>query len=183
MKQPRHALKYTLAVLLLAALTTTEILSATYAKYIISSGLVSDSVRVAVYDVTVTGSAGDVNLDAAGSTNISGGTIENQKATVTKTYAVVNKSEVAVSYRIEVTLPDGGLPIGTSMEVTGADCEEKGNTFIYSSSAWVLSPKTSDSAPQNTIDLVFTTDNTDNAAVSDLEGIGVTVKVIATQID
>ena len=183
MKQPRHAVKYTLAVLLLAALTTTEILSATYAKYIISSGLVADSARVAVYDVTVSGSADDVNLDAAGSTNISGGNIENQKATVTKAYAVVNNSEVAVSYRIEVTLPGGNLPTGTSMEVTGADCRTEGNTFIYTSSAWVLPPKTSDSAPQNTINLVFTTNNTNNAAVTDLTGIGVTVKVVATQID
>ena len=54
MKLPNHAVKYTLAVLLLASLTTTQILSTSYAKYTTSSGPVSDSARVAKYDVTVT---------------------------------------------------------------------------------------------------------------------------------
>lgn len=208
MKQPRHALKYTLAVLLLAALTTTEILSATYAKYIISATTPTETARVAKYDVKVIPVNGegnelddknisDVNLDAA---------VSSQGASVVQYYKVINSSEVAVSYKVVVTL-NKALPTGTSVSladkngksvnlasnVTGendpikvemAQKTENGETnisFICSSAAWTLAPGASDEP--HTVALSFITDNKISGATSDLTGIGVTVKVVATQID
>ena len=191
MKQPRHALKYTLAVLLLAALTTTEILSATYAKYIISATTPTETARVAKYDVEVIPvNVSNVELDAA---------VPAQSASVTQCYKVINKSEVAVSYQVVVTL-DKALPTGTSICLADnyeqsiilaesvdtsikVDKDEKNGkiSFTCSSTAWTLAPGASDEP--HSVALTFITNNTGNSAVSDIDGIGVTVEVIATQID
>ena len=203
MKQPTHKVKYTLAVLLLAALTTTQILSAVYAKYTVNSGLVLDSARVAVYDVTIVGvdmnkdafsnntvnttlNSGDINLDAAGDKNISNGTITDNRASVTKAYKIVNKSETAVSYNIVVELTKE-LPTGTTMilkDNTGSTIEpqKEGNVFTFTSSSFAFAPNANESGA-HTIQLTFTTDNTNASAVTDLSGIGVTVTVNAVQID
>ena len=206
MKQPRHALKYTLAVLLLAALTTTEILSATYAKYITSAATPTETARVAKYDVQIVpvedndqdpDKVGDVNLDAAD------GTL-NKSASVVQYYKVINSSEVAVSYKVVVTLSKS-LPTGTTIDLADdvkqnitlaesvtdenapikvektvrTDSEEI--SFTCSSAAWTLAPGAGDGG-LHTIALTFTTQNSTDA-VSDINGIGVTVEVIATQID
>lgn len=103
MKLPNHAVKYTLAVLLLATLTTTQILSVVYSKYTTGTEIISDSARVAKYDVTVTEVDKDgktidresnIYLDCAN---------DEQKDTITKYYKITNNSEVAVSvYRMQL---------------------------------------------------------------------------------
>ena len=209
MKLPNHAVKYTLAVLLLASLTTTQILSTAFAKYTTSSTTPTETARVAKYAVKVipvdkeqdgvalpNEEVSDVELDAADG--------NGKTASVTQYYKVINESEVAVSYQVVVTL-DKALPTGTSIwladnygpKITLAETDESARikvekaettknekteiSFTCSSEDWTLAPGANDDP--HSVALTFITDNTNNAAVSDLDGIGVTVEVIATQID
>ena len=140
MKLPNHVVKYTLAVLLLASLTTTQILSTTFAKYTTSSGPVSDSARVAKYDVTVTevdeygntiSSESDIYLDCANDAGTD---------TVTKYYKITNNSEVAVSvYQMRLYHAEGdkyNLPDYCSLTVT----DNKGKSYTRSNAYSASSP-------------------------------------------
>ncbi len=197
MRKPSHAVKYILAVLLLATLTTTQILSVAYAKYTTTSGPVGDSARVAVYELTATGANSNmhnapdsdktsVNLDAAGNENLAGDTIAGKHASMSKVYAIVSNSEVAVSYNVVVTL-DKALPTGTTMELKNTADKVitpvvDGNTYTYTSKSFVFEAMAGQDGA-HAITLTFITDNADNAAVSDLSGIGVSVVVNAEQIN
>jgi len=197
MKKSNRAVAYIFALLLLATLTTTQILSASYARYITATDPVGDSARVAVYEVTATGANStmantpdsdktSVNLDAAGNQNISGGTIAGKTVSAAQVYSVVNNSEVAVSYTVVVTLTNA-LPDGTSMKLTDTGSNEilpdvNGNTYTFTSNTFVMEAGAGQ-AGAHAITLTFTTDNTGDSAVSELSGIAVTVEVNAEQID
>ena len=231
MKQPNHQLKYTLVALLLASLTTTQILSVVYSKYTTGTEIISDSARVAKYDVVITDvsgempnirdeggnplkpltkpgeevteevtlGSGDVNLDAAGKPddpndpddpydkNISGGAITNT-VSFAKTYEIANNSEVAVAFKVIVEL-DKALPKGTKMTMSMTTLfedeiewtvrpAEDGNTYTFSSPEFAIEPGATRYAQ-----LIFTTDNTNSAAVTDLSGVCVSVDINVEQID
>lgn len=213
MKKPSYAVKYLFVVLLVAILTTTEMLSAVYSKYIVSSGPVSDSARVAVYEVNVKADSqnnkmgninnsglnnDDVNLDAADDTNISGGTITDGKAVATKVYTVVNNSEVAVSYELVVELSKK-LPTGTSLSIKwnsespvqiidSAYAECTCNNMTGSHFRYTFTNGKCNFAPnadESGAHTITLTFTTENTgdATSELEGIHVTVTVNAVQID
>lgn len=96
------------AVLLVLTLMTASIVSGHYARYT-TSVTVSDSARVAKYEVTVTaGSDNQLVLDPNGS------------KTVSYNFLVASGSEVRVEYDLVITLPQA-LQAGISLSLTRDD--------------------------------------------------------------
>ena len=183
MKLPNHAVKYTLAVLLLASLTTTQILSTTFAKYTTSSGPVSDSARVAKYDVALNRLTESVALDVS------------EKPEATLIYKVTNNSEVAIKISQIKVYSTQQLPTGTALTIYGED-----NTLIKVSVSELTKEKpNSYAATQNnpstltciapgdnaTFSIVLKTTQKDLSSeiVSSLEGFEMFVRITAVQID
>lgn len=182
MKLPNHAVKYTLAVLLLATLTTTQILSTSYAKYTTTSNNITDSARVAKYDVALNRLTESVALDVS------------EKPEATLTYKVTNNSEVAIKISKIKVYSTQQLPKGTTLTIYGKDDtlikeqlsnlkEEKTRyvaTLINPSTLTCIAP--GDSAMFYIV-LKTTQMDLSSGIVSSLEGFNMHVRITAVQID
>ncbi len=167
--------------LLLITVASTGILSGVYAGYYTSDSA-SVSALVAVFAVDISGEGSDLVLDASGNSNTS----------ANNAYIVTNKTgekvtEVGVSYQVVVTLSKA-LPTGTSISIrdsiqnnviaTPTPVENNGSyVYTFTDAEWTFAAGVEGS---NTIQVVFTTDNSDGNAVAD--DIDVTVTITATQI-
>ena len=151
--------------------------------------------RIAVYAMTVQENTGNVSQSVPNAYSQYKeilGHGQTYKTSTGQTYTITNKdasnqiSEIAMSYKVIVTLSKK-LPTGTTISLQ--DNKTKNNvpyslsedslTYTFSHVDWQFPANQEDS---RTITLNFTTDNTNNTAAGTGKDITVTVSVVSEQI-